>query len=247
MSKSKYYKHPAFGQVYGEVVSTPQGRLVWPYFSAPREPGPPKEGFAPQPPKYEGTLLLDKGDPTVEAWIAKMTEESKAMLAMFNEKNRAPLAHVFVVRDGNDFDAEKYPYYVDKWIVTAKNQARPKFVDGQVKPIEPTIIFGGNLVKFSVTPMVTKGGWSYKLNSVQMIKDDGARYGGGTRDYNAVFEAVQDEGEEAFAETESAPVAPTSVIVEHKAVAAPAVASAPVTPKPVGKKSGLDKAVMDNL
>lgn len=247
MNKSKYYKHPQFGQVYlNEVVGTPVGRLVWPYFTEPRPPGPPKEGWAPQPPKHEGTLLLEKGVPENEAWIAEMTEESKAMLELFNKNNRAPLAQGLpVVRDGDDFDAEKYPYYKNKWIITAKNQHPPKFVDAKVQPIEPNAFLGGMEVRFSLTAMVSKGGFSYKLNSVQLVRDDGARYGGGTRDFNAVFEACDGEAPPSESAENSEQVVETPAPAQTTKVAPVAPVAAPV--KAATKRSGLDKAAMDRL
>lgn len=199
-------KNKKYGHVYGPLRVTPLGRFSWPSLVEPKAPPPPKEGEAPGPSRYEVSLLLEKKNPQVEAFVATMNTLKPEMLTLFNQKRSAPLGDVQVLQDGDDdqrFDKEKYPYYKGMWVLVARNTEAPQVVGNQ-KPrpevIEAKEVSGGMQGMLVVTPMLTSHGMSYKLVVVQKINDDGTRFGGGTRDAIGLLEATTPDEVEAIQE-----------------------------------------------
>lgn len=177
MAKSKYYKHPKFGHVYGEDIRVPVSRVAWPYLVTPR---PMKEGSEGAP-RFEVTFLLPKEDPQTEFFLNAMKTMSGEMVELFNKGRGTSIAITNVVGDGDNpwpgFDKDAYPYYAGNWIVTARNTQLPTIVGPEKTPIEGSVIKAGMKCKAVVTPIVTSHGVSYKLGIIQLIEDDGTSWG----------------------------------------------------------------------
>jgi len=189
---SKYYKHPMYGNVYGLTIATPIGRVAWPSLITAKEPPAPQPGQTPGQPRFELTLLLDKADPAVNEFLAKIKIMTDEMLALFNEKRPAPLGSARLVHDGDTFDMEKYPYYKSMFILVARNSKETKCYDRAKKEIGRDLIKGGMKVLLAVTPLVTAHGVSYKLEVTQLVEDDGTRFGGGVRDHTSLLLALDE-------------------------------------------------------
>jgi len=216
---SKYYKHPQYGMVFGHDTVTPSGRLVWSSLVKPKENTlPPKPGQAPTPPRYEQTILLDKSRPEVKAFIDELTVTTDEMLVEFNQGKKAQLGNCKVVADGDEFDMEKYPYYKNCWVIVARNAKSDfKILNEKKETTSPDIVKGGMIGKLLVQPLITAHGISYKLIAVKIVKDDGVRFGGGSRtdgDLASKFDDAEDVIEEGASELvpeEMIPVAPEVV------------------------------------
>lgn len=200
MTKSKYYKHPKFGHVYGDTIATPIGRASWPSLVTPKEPPPPQEGQQKGQPRYEVTLLIPKDGEKVKDWLKAVGSMTKAMISLYNQGKSGKLGECALLKDGDDpeVDLEKYPYYAGNWVLVARNTKQPvikstKKIEGKLEVLEPNAIIGGMKIRCVVTPLVTAHGVSYKLEWVQLVQDDGTRYGGGTKDFNELLEDISEE------------------------------------------------------
>lgn len=225
MSKSKYHRHPKFGFVYGLEVKVDSFRVSFPSLVDPRDPPPPQEGQPPGQPRFELTFLLPKRDPKTEAFLSVVKDMTNEMLPIYNEKAKAKLApDLTLVTDGDSdvFSKDKYPYYANHWLLVARNTQRMKIVNRKKEVIDPAEIKGGMIATAIVTPLVTSHGVSYKLGIVQLVEDDGTRFGGGQRDMSDFLDNL--DGEEPATDTE----APSEVV--------PVTASDTKSPK----KSGMD-------
>lgn len=198
MTNNQYSKHKEYGHVYGPTISTPPLRSAWAYLSKPKKAAPPKPGQNQMPDRYELTLLGDKKDPKFTAWAAEVQKHADAMLALFNEKNKAPLGAIKAFQDGDSdtFDTTKYPFLAGKLTFVAKNETQPAFVGkgGSADLIPASQIVGGNVVIAVVRMKLTaKGGIGYTLDLVQNVKDDGQRYGYTPIDPASLVAAISDE------------------------------------------------------
>lgn len=206
MAKRTHSKHKTFGHVYSqESYGTPQGRLVWLYLDKPKDPPKPKDGQeSSSPPRYEATILLPKSDKAVKTFASLVEEVAGEMVELFNKGRSAKIAIEDVFKDGDSetFDKEKYPYYKGCWVLTARN-AKNDFavLNNKGESIEATKPVGGNVGALVILPMITSYGISYKLEAVQLIKDDGVKFGGGSRSIEKIKNALKtlctiDEDEE---------------------------------------------------
>ena len=220
----KYYQHPQYKTVYSESFPTPQGRFAWVSLVTPKDPPPPQPGQAPGTPRYEVSLILPKKNPKVDTFIALLKEECKGMLETFNKTAKAKLSIDTFMQDGDNFDMEKYPYYADSWILVARNAKKPTIVDDAKGEIPPETIKGGMSGKLMVTLIVTSHGLSFKCEVVQFLKDDGTRFGGASRNTQALVDMLDSE-DEAGEETEAED---TPLEQEAAKVSAPAKAQAAV-------------------
>lgn len=199
----KYYKHPKFGHVYGEVMGTPVAKVCWPALVKPKDPPPPQEGQAPGAPRYEATILLPKNNPVTDTFLKGLEVMTTGMLEVFNKGAKAKIAGLTLVADGDSFDMEKYPYYKDMWVLVARNTQKPIVQGVDAKPVEPSSILGGMQVKLAITPLITSHGASYKLNVLRFISDDGTRYAGGVKDMTNFLDAISENTAEDVPETAS--------------------------------------------
>ncbi len=203
---TKYYKHPTYGHVYGESLPTPEGRLAWVYLTKPKAAPPPQDGQPQGEPRYEITLILNKEDKAVKAFITSLKKMTDEMLVLFNKGRSANLGECKLFGksgDGDEADHEKYPFYKGAWALVARNAKVVKTVGPDRKGVEASVITGGNIGKLVVTPMITAHGISYKLEVVQFLKDDGTKYAGAARDAVELLGACEDG--EAMEEEEDVP------------------------------------------
>lgn len=218
---AKYYKHPTFGHVYGQPVTSPIGRIVWPSLTKPKDPPPPKPGQQPGSPRYEVTLLLNKQSPTTEAFIKEITAMTSDMADLFNDKRSARLGEFKLLQDGDTMDPEKYPYYKGCWALVGRNVAQTDIVDAKKQPLDASGVIGGMKGRLVVTPLITAHGASYKLGAVQVTEDDGTRFGGGVRDMTSFLDACEPASETASAAAvDSTPVVEATPAKETKSIGA---------------------------
>jgi hypothetical protein len=205
---TKYYKHPKYGTVYGNAIVTPTGRCAWPALVKPQEAPPAKPGEPQGAPRYGVTIILPKADKAAQEWVKAVSIMVKEMLVSFNEGRKAKLSLDSVLLDGDGFDLEKYPYYKDSWILTARNVKLPNIVDGKKSELPADAIMGGMFVRATVTPLLTGHGVSYKLEALQRVRDDSTRFAGASRagGYLDMIPIVADEGE-AQATSDETPLA----------------------------------------
>lgn len=211
---SKYYKHPKFGTTYGNAIVTPTGRCAWPALVKPQDAPPAKPGEQQGAPRYGVSIILPKADSQVQAWIKAVTVMVKEMLVIFNEGRKGKISIENVLVDGDTFDLEKYPYYKDSWILTARNVKYPPVVDGKKNEIPADAIAGGMFVRATVVPLLTGHGVSYKLENLQRVRDDNTRFAGASRagGYLSMIPEVDESETEApqIAASEPEPIPTTS-------------------------------------
>lgn len=194
--KNKYYKHPQYGHVYGDRLVTPFGRAAWPALAVPKDPPPPQPGQQPGQPRYELTVLLQKKDKETKAFIKVLKEMTGEMVALFNKGRSAKISVDEPLKDGNDFDMEKYPYYKDNFILVARNAKNVNVVDGKKRDIDVKMVEGGNIVCAVICPLVTAHGISYKLEIVQFVKDDGVKFAGSIAPADTYLSIIDDKSED---------------------------------------------------
>lgn len=204
--RSKYYKHPKYGHVYGEDMVTPGARLIWPHLVKPKDPPPPTEGQQQGAPRYELSFMIPKTEAT-EAWLNALKKMVSEMLVIFNDDKKAKLSIEKFLQDGDsDFDLERYPQLAQHYVLQGRNTQAIKLVDAKLKPVGPEVVQGGMIGKGSLTPLITAHGLSFKLQAVQVLRDDGQRFLGGTRDATALFDECEgDTFESAVSEPEGEP------------------------------------------
>lgn len=204
-----YKKHPTFGHVYGPTLKTPTGRVSWPSLVTPKDP-PQFEGQPPGTPRHELTYLFDKKSGKVRNFLLRLEEVGKEMEVFFNsgrKGSKISLGDVCVDGDAflaeDDSRAEKYPYYKGKFVLVARNAKRPTIygmMDGEdeegnpiIPELDPSAIVAGMECRGIITPIFTTHGMSYKLEGVQLVNDDGTRYGGGAPDLRSMLVGGDDD------------------------------------------------------
>lgn len=199
VSKSKNYGH-----VYGETVRTPAVRVAWPSLTKPKEsPFKNEDGSQKTPPRYELTFLLPKDTKETVAFLDNLESLKEEMVDAFNHKRPTKIqVDSLGVKDGDEFDLEKYPYYENHYVLIARNTAKPA-VRGAKKDtvLEASEVQGGCLCWGYLTPLCTAHGISFKLEIVQLLKDDGTRFGGG-RKAESLMEDYESGVPEEFKEAE---------------------------------------------
>jgi len=183
-----YYKHPMYGHVYGPSISSCPGRLVWCHLIKPKDGMKQADGKQGEP-RFETTLLLSKDDPRTKVFIQETEKLGQYLVQVFNEGKKSKLATSLSLKDGDQFDLEKYPFYKGTWVLVAKNAKTPLFYDKDKAEIEANKVFGGLIGKFLMKPIITVHGISFKLEAVQVLKDDNVRYGGGLRNLTDLLDS----------------------------------------------------------
>jgi hypothetical protein len=188
-AKFNLYKHPQYGHVKGEPLKLPPTRIVWPYLVEPKEGGTNEDGQVFND-RYECVAVYSKKDKEFQKACEHISSMADAMIELFNTGKKTKVEGYEIGRDGNEYDLEKYPYYKDSTVIqmrkTATAKATPPLVvgtkrtkDGKPKEIDPATIEGGCICAFVVQPTFTaNGGLTFQLNVVQLIEDDGTRFGG---------------------------------------------------------------------
>jgi hypothetical protein len=223
----KYYRHPKFGRVYGTTLKTPIGRLCWPALATPKEDN--FQGVVTS--RYGITILLKKDDPKTQAFVDSintMLDEEGGMLEIFNEHADVRISlNSEVLKDGDGFDMEKYPYYAGQYVVLARNEKQiPVYgPTGKDEVLDPSMIKGGVLGRVILTPHLGPSGVSFKAEAVQYYKDDGVKLGGSARNINDMLDSIAEDDD-----TESAAAEQVEEQVEEQAVVPAPVQTRPVTP-----------------
>lgn len=208
------YGTDRFGNFYGPQLSTPVGRIVYPALKNARaDTRDPIEGQGPRPDRWQATVLLDKKNKEVKKWIASIEEEGQAMLTAFNKAAKArgeklKISCDSVVIDGDEFlaakagRAEKNPFYAGHWVIQAdlpasNGKTAPESFNAKLKPIDGDTIVGGMLCSLAVALCIFKSGPKFRLQGVQLVKDDGVRLGATQKSAKDLFAAIgTDEGED---------------------------------------------------
>lgn len=208
-AKTKYYKHPQYGMVFGVDIKTPVGRLTWPSLVEPKpgfeDPATKIIGAA----RYEATVSFKKDSKDFLAFHKLVEDMTKEMLPIYNEGKKARLSDLELFKDGDSFDQEKMPYYGGMWNLKATNakevqvlllekDARGEWVEG-----EPRQLVAGMLVRCVVRPLITAHGLSYKLQTIQLCLDDGVRYGGANQKSSSLFDDSPEDFLSSLEETSS--------------------------------------------
>lgn len=187
-----YYKHPMYGHVYGPSIASCPGRLVWCHLVKPKEGMKQADGKVGEP-RFEATLLLSKDDPRTKVFIDETEKLGQYLVQVFNEGKKTKLATSLSLKDGDQFDLEKYPFYKGNWVLVAKNVKVPLFYDKDKAEIEAKEVVGGLIGKFLMRPIITVHGITFKLEAVQVLKDDNVRYGGGLRNLTDLLDGDTSE------------------------------------------------------
>lgn len=218
----KISKHKQYGFVYGIRTKTPVGRLAWVNLVKPKESTfPVEEGKDAPPPRYEVTLLLPK-TAEVDAWVAEVNEQTKEMVALFNKDRKGAKIAVddMFLKDGDDVDTEKYPFYAGHYYMVPKMKDRPSIYDAQLNEItDPSVVVGGMKALLIVRPLCTAHGISFQLRTVQLLDDDGVRFGGSISEDKDLLSACGGEEEttaEVAPEVKEVPVEVVAKAVKGK-------------------------------
>lgn len=204
MAENKYYKHPKYGHVYGVNTPTPIGRIVWVSLVEPKLGKVTDQNPNPTA-KYQVTFLFPKTNEAVKAFLASTKKQADEIVAIFNKGRPTQLSVTSIFKDGDNYDHEKYPYYKDNWVLPASNPKPVAIVNQQKTPIEAKTILGGMLCRGVVVPLCTAaGGITYRLEMLQLAKDDGVRYGGGRPDPGSFLDAISGDAPNEGAEDKTA-------------------------------------------
>lgn len=218
MANKKYYKQVEYNIIYSnESIETPVARAAWPSLATPKPGRQFEEGKPPSDAKFEVTLLIPKDGKRTEWFLQELQKQVDEMLALYNEGNPAKLGGVDLLKDGNLMDAEQYPHHQGCWILTARNKKPVRCVDGSSEPkdIDKALIVGGVKVKALVAPYLHSKGLAFSLNIVQLIKDDGVRFGGGVKDFSKMLSACTEEDD-----AEAGSLSQVQAVISQKMAAA---------------------------
>ena len=148
-------------------INTPKGMTSFPSLLKPKE----FNGKS----KYECTILVEK-----DADLTKLkTLVKDIMIAKWGKK---PAKFTSPFKDGNDKDAEKYPTYQDKIVLTGTSQYMPQSIDSNMEEIlDENDIFAGceGRMALSAYPWEYMGKHGVSFNVVAYQKTgEGERIGG---------------------------------------------------------------------
>lgn len=194
----KITKHKQYGFVYGVRTKTPACRVAWVHLVEPKESTfPVDEGKEAPAPRYEVTLLLPKNEVT-EKWKADLQPQIDEMVTLFNKDRKgAKIAIDDYLKDGDDMDLEKYPFYAGHYFVVPKNKERPTIFDAELNPASPESVVGGMPVIGIIRPLCTAHGISFQLRTIQLLEDDGVRFAGSVTSDKDLLTAIEGDKEEA--------------------------------------------------
>ena len=191
----KYYSN-RYGNVYGTMTALPIGRATFVHLAEPNAKY--------QPAKYGVHVLFPKNEEAVKKGLNTIIEMCKAIAEQKYGK-KVPAFTYGPVRDG---DEQKYQGFAGCWYIKASSKQRVEIVDTQRKGLDPALIVPGVKIRAVVTPILFDSGFSYQLNMVQFVADDGVRYYGGT-DPKSLLSAL---------DVDAAPEEPTASEAADKAL-----------------------------
>jgi len=219
--KAKYYEN-SYGNTFGTLIATPIGRATFVHLVTPNAKYKPE--------KYGCHILFPKDDATVKAGLNQLIAMCKSMAAQ-KYGDKIPAFVYGPVRDG---DEQKYQGFAGCWYIKASSKRQPEIVDAKRTGLDVNLVVPGVLVRGVVTPVLFDSGFSYQLQCVQLIKDDGVRYYGGA-DPKSLLNALDEEESE------------TPEAKEEPAVVEPAVKAPEVKEKATAKAKNGKAAALDML
>ena len=171
------------------VVVSPLATAAYAWLARPDEGQEFSDG------KYKLTLVLDKKDAAVEAFIADL--ETKATAIGTEEFGNLPKTFRQPFKDGDDGDKEEFH---GKYLIVAKTTYQPGFVDAGKQPLpEETYPMSGDQVRasFALLPYKAGGGIgvSCQLRNVMLIEK--RNNGGGFDDFADVAAVASASKKEA--------------------------------------------------
>lgn len=161
-----------------KVVVSPEATAAYAWLSRPDEGQEYSDG------KYKVTLVLDKGDKDVEAFIKDIS--AKAEEALEQEFTKVPKNARMPFKDGDDTDKEEFE---GKYLIVAKTKFQPGFVDSAKQPLdEETFPMSGDVIRasFALIPYKAGGaiGVTSQLRNVMLI--DKRNNGSGFDDFDDI-------------------------------------------------------------
>ena len=168
-----------------KIVVSPAANAAYAWLNTPDEGQEYSDG------KYKITLCLTKGDPTVEAFIAQITEYSNDIAA--KEFGKVPKILRMPWKDGDENKKEEFHGH---WTITTKSKYQPGFIDDAKKPLpDNTYPMSGDMVRasFALNPYETGGtkGVSGQLRNVMLMEK---RNAGGGDDFADIAATEQSSG-----------------------------------------------------
>ena len=192
-----------------DAVLTPIGRVSFPSLVEARK----REFQGNETEAFEFSILLDKNDPEVQAFEADLLALSKEMVQLYNQKkpdNLPKLGDVDnVFKDGNKANLEKYPMQEGMHVLIARNSKRPEVID-KAGDVDPQLVKAGMKVRAYVTPHFGGTGISYRAELLQVVEDDGVRFGGSRPDYKSLIKEINEDNASAPAAPEPETPAPAA-------------------------------------
>lgn len=171
--------------VFGEKITTPKGRLSYPYLLEKNSGGQyPSD-------KYEATLLIPKSADMSKLKAAVLAVAKQAFGKVMVESDFSD----WPIRDGDQKDDETFKGH---WCIRAKSKNKPGIVGPDVQPLADVegSIYGGAHARLSLKPFSYmqggKPGVTFGLQNVQWL-GHGEKFGGGGSNPQDDFEQDQDE------------------------------------------------------
>lgn len=170
--------------------------------------------------KYTTTILLSKSDPdamkALETARRLLLTQAKMSWGENKEKWPAALRKVsfkdyvsatgkdgFPLRDGDDVS---WDGFAGNYFLRASSQYQPGMVDGSLAPLlnPEKEMKAGMICRFQVNAFAYdkegNSGLSWGLLNIQLVRDDGTRFGGGAQKAQDVFDKIMAEDDELSSE-----------------------------------------------
>lgn len=175
-----------------DAVLTPPGRVSFPSLVEPR---PREHQGKVLEPQFEFSILLDKEDGAVQQFEEELLQAVGDMVVLYNNNKAENLPKLGAVdnvfKDGNKANLEKYPMQEGKHVLIARNKKRPDIIDKAGNDLKPEDIKAGMIVRAFVVPHFGSTGISYRAEALQVMDDDGVRFGGSRPDYRSLMQEIQ--------------------------------------------------------
>jgi hypothetical protein len=171
-----------------KVVVSPEATAAYAWLSRPDEGQEYSDG------KYKVTLVLNKGDKDVEAFITSIIADAKS--ALEQEFGKIPKGARMPFKDGDEGDKEEFE---GKYLIVAKTKFQPGFVDAHKTPLDDDVYpMSGDVIRasFALIPYKAGGaiGVTSQLRNVMLI--DKRNNGSGFDDFSEVVDDTPKSKEE---------------------------------------------------
>lgn len=182
--KESQYYHDAYGNVHGPEVLTPTCRCLYVNLAEPSE-------YTPGKPTWGLTLVWDKTD-------EETTAKWKNLLPMFDlviadHPKSSKFKNDSFIRDGDEKtkeDGTVRTEFKGKYYVTLSASKPLEVIDRSKNFLDPSKVEGGMFVRSAAKIVASTPSGTYKVSlkptMIQLVHDDGTRYG--KRDAKALFD-----------------------------------------------------------